>query len=163
MSDGKCQVTVRYEDNKPKDIKTIVVSAQTKKGVKFEEVKRIIKEEVLIPLLGSTLDGIEILVNPTGALFRGGAVITTWKLGSSLSLWMFIFTARPYDLKLIQHEYGHTVQSLILGPIWSLVIGLPSLIYSGCFSKYREKHNISYYSFYTESRANKLGKNVILL
>lgn len=48
-----------------------------------------------------------------------GAVITTWKLGSSLSLGMFIFTARPYDLKLIQHEYGHTVQSLILGPIWS--------------------------------------------
>lgn len=37
-----------------------------------------------------------------------GAVITTWKLGSSLSLGMFIFTARPYDLKLIQHEYGHT-------------------------------------------------------
>ena len=65
MPDGKCQVTVRYEGNKPKDIKTIVVSAQTKKGVKLEEVKRIIKEEVLIPLLGSTLDGIEILVNPT--------------------------------------------------------------------------------------------------
>ena len=107
-----------------------------------------------------------------------GAVITTWKLGSSLSLGMFIFTARPYDLKLIQHEYGHTVQSLtrpydlkliqheyghtgqslILGPIWSLVIGLPSLIWCGCFSKYREKHNVSYYSFYTESWANKLGE-----
>ena len=38
-----------------------------------------------------------------------GAAITTWKLGSSLSLGMFIFAARPYDLKLIQHEYGHTV------------------------------------------------------
>ena len=57
-----------------------------------------------------------------------GAVIITWKLGSSLSLEMLIFTARPYDLKLIRHEYGHTVQSLILGPIWSFVIGLPSLI-----------------------------------
>mgnify|MGYP007099320789 FL=1 len=51
---------------------------------------------------------------------------------------MFIFTARPYDLKLIQHEYGHTVQSLILEPIWLFVIGLPSLIWCGCFSKYRE-------------------------
>ena len=87
-----------------------------------------------------------------------GAVVTTWKLGSSLSLGMFIFTARPYDLKLIQHEYGHTVQSLILGPVWSLVIGLPSLIWCGCFSKHREKHNVSYYSFYTESWANKLGE-----
>lgn len=70
--DGKCQVTVRYVDNKPKDIKTIVVSAQTKKDVKLEQVKKIIKEEVLIPLLGNTLDGIEILVNPTGAFYRGG-------------------------------------------------------------------------------------------
>lgn len=33
--DGKCQVTVRYENNKPKDIKTIVVSTQTKNGVKL--------------------------------------------------------------------------------------------------------------------------------
>ena len=70
--DGKCQVTVRYVDNKPKDIKTIVVSAQTKKDVKLEQVKKIIKEEVLIPLLGNTLDGIEILINPTGAFYRGG-------------------------------------------------------------------------------------------
>ena len=40
MLDGKCQVTVRYEDNKSKDIKTIVVRAQTKKGVKLEEAKK---------------------------------------------------------------------------------------------------------------------------
>ena len=84
MPDGKCQVTVRYEDNKPKDIKTIVVSTQTKKGVKLEEVKRIIKEEVLIPLLGSTLDGIEILVNPTGAFFRGGPYADSGLTGRKL-------------------------------------------------------------------------------
>lgn len=85
-------------------------------------------------------------------------MITTWKLGSSFSLGMFIFTARPCDLNFIQHEYGHTVQSLILGPICSLVIGLPSLIWCGCFSKYREKYGVDYYSFYTESWANKLGE-----
>lgn len=87
-----------------------------------------------------------------------GAVVTTWKLESSLSLGMFIFTARPYDLRLIQHEYGHTIQSLILGPIWPFVIGLPSLIWCGCFEKWREKHGINYYSFYTESWANRLGR-----
>lgn len=97
------------------------------------------------------------LVNRRHRTFHG-AVITTWKLGSSLSLGIFIFTARPYDLRLIQHEYGHTVQSLILGPIWPFVIGLPSLIWCGCFAKYREKHSIDYYSFYTESWANKLGQ-----
>ena len=95
MPDGKCQVTVRYVDNKPKDIKTIVVSTQTKKGVKLEEVKRIIKEEVLIPLriikeevliplLGSTLDGIEILINPTGAFFRGGPYADSGLTGRKL-------------------------------------------------------------------------------
>ena len=84
MPDGKCQVTVRYEDNKPKDIKTIVISAQTKKGVKLEEVKRIIKEEVLIPMLGSTLDGIEIKVNPTGAFFRGGSYADSGLTGRKL-------------------------------------------------------------------------------
>ena len=78
-----------------------------------------------------------------------GVVITTWKLGSSLSLGLFIFTARPYDLRLVQHEYGHTIQSLILGPLWLFVIGLPSLIWCGCFNKYIEKNNVDYYSFYT--------------
>lgn len=57
-----------------------------------------------------------------------GAVVTSWKLGSSLSLGMFIFTRTPYDLKLVQHEYGHTVQRLILEPLWLFVIGLPSLV-----------------------------------
>ena len=82
--DGKCQVTVRYVDNKPKDIKTIVVSTQTKKDVKLEQVKKIIKEEVLIPLLGSTLDGIEILINPTGALYRGGPYADSGLTGRKL-------------------------------------------------------------------------------
>jgi S-adenosylmethionine synthetase len=84
MPDGKCRATVRYEDSKPKDIKTIVVSAQTKKGVKLEEIKRIIKEEVLILLLGSTLDGIEILVNPTGAFYRGGPYADSGLTGRKL-------------------------------------------------------------------------------
>ena len=89
-----------------------------------------------------------------------GAVVTTWKLGSSCSLGMFIFTSVPYDSFTLKHEYGHTIQSHILGPLWVFVIGLPSLIWCGCFENYRRKHNISYYSFYTERWANKLGKFV---
>ena len=82
--DGKCQVTVRYDDGKPKDIKTIVVSAQTRKGVKLDEVKRIVREEVLAPLLGNTLEGIEILVNPTGAFYRGGPYADSGLTGRKL-------------------------------------------------------------------------------
>lgn len=87
-----------------------------------------------------------------------GAVITTWKLGSSLSLGMFIFTAKPYDLRLVQHEYGHTIQSLILGPLWFFVIGLPSLVWCGCFGGYRKRKGVDYHSFYTEAWANRLGQ-----
>jgi len=89
-----------------------------------------------------------------------GAVITTWKLGSSCSLGMFIFTSVPYDSFTLKHEYGHTIQSLILGPLWVFVIGLQSLIWCGCFSKWREKHNVSYYSFYPEAWTNKLAEKL---
>ena len=54
------------------------------------------------------------------------------------------------------HEYGHSIQSKILGPLYLLVIGLPSIIWAGLFEKYRNKHKISYYSFFTEKWANKL-------
>ena len=86
-----------------------------------------------------------------------GAVITTWKLGSSLSLGMFVFTRTPYDQRLVQHEYGHTIQSLILGPLWLFAIGIPSLVWCGCFKGYRGRRKVGYHSFYTEAWADKLG------
>lgn len=57
----------------------------------------------------------------------------------------------------IKHEYGHFKQSLILGWLYLLVIGLPSFIWCRCFDLYRFKNDIDYYSFYTEKWANKLG------
>lgn len=57
----------------------------------------------------------------------------------------------------IKHEYGHTVQSKYLGWFYLLVIGLPSITWAGCFKGYRKKTGKSYYSFYTESWADKLG------
>lgn len=75
----------------------------------------------------------------------------------SISLGCFIFVANISD-NLIMHEYGHTIQSLILGPLYILVIGIPSFIWASCFRKYRLKKKISYYSMYTEKWANKLGK-----
>ena len=79
--------------------------------------------------------------------------------GSAISLGMFIVVFGYYQdyTKILKHEYGHSIQSKILGPLYLLVIGLPSIIWAGCFNKYRQKNNISYYSFYTEKWANKLG------
>lgn len=59
--------------------------------------------------------------------------------------------------RTIQHEYGHFKQSLILGWLYLLVIGLPSFIWCNCFDLYRLKNDIDYSSFYTEKWADKLG------
>lgn len=74
----------------------------------------------------------------------------------NVSLGCFIFVVDSYDELLIKHEYGHTLQSLILGPFYLLIIGLPSLIWAGFFDEWRRKRGISYYSFYTERLANSL-------
>lgn len=81
------------------------------------------------------------------------------KFGGAVSLgtYIFIFSDFGRDTKkVIMHEYGHSIQSKILGPLYLLVIGLPSIIWAGLFEKYRTKHKISYYSFFTEKWANKL-------
>ena len=58
----------------------------------------------------------------------------------------------------IKHEYGHTLQSRMLGPLYLFVIGIPSIIWAGLYgSVIRETHN-GYYKFYTEKWADKLGK-----
>lgn len=84
-------------------------------------------------------------------------VFTFWSLWSGLSLGWFIFVNFDSSKNTFDHEYGHTIQSLILGPLYLLVIGLPSIVWAGCFDKYRKKHHISYYKFYTEKWADKLG------
>lgn len=81
-----------------------------------------------------------------------------WK-GSygSLSLGCFLFVTNINNEELLAHEYGHSLQSMILGPLWVFVIGFPSLIWAACFGGWRKKNNRSYDEFYTESWANKLG------
>lgn len=85
-----------------------------------------------------------------------------WNQGG-LSLGQFIFMKNnhpnkdwTYNTRI--HEYGHTFQAIILGPLYWLVIGLPSAIWCNCFEKWRRKNNVSYYVFYPEKWANYLGQ-----
>ena len=91
-----------------------------------------------------------------------GAVVTEWKNDSGLSLGMFIFVPKGSSERLLKHEYGHTIQSLMLGPLFLLIIGIPSFLWASlpvCRKRRREK-KISYYSFYPERWADKLGKAI---
>lgn len=92
------------------------------------------------------------------------ATVYSWNIKGGMSLGNYIFvpfkigqTSRENPVEFIKHEYGHSVQSKYLGWLYLIVIGAPSLIWAQCFENYRTKHGKSYYDFYTESWANKLG------
>lgn len=73
MPDGKSQVSVEYEDGKPKRIDTIVVSSQHL-DIPVERVREGIIEEVILPTIDPKLmdSKTRILVNPTGRFVIGG-------------------------------------------------------------------------------------------
>jgi S-adenosylmethionine synthetase len=72
--DGKSQVTVEYDNGKPKRVDTIVISAQHDPEVKEERVKRDIIKHVINRVVSAKLmdDKTKILVNPTGRFVIGG-------------------------------------------------------------------------------------------
>ena len=71
----------------------------------------------------------------------------------SLGTVIFINSRKVLPEWKLKHEQGHSKQSEILGPLYLLVIGLPSAVWN-CISRYIK---VDYYSFYTEKWANKLG------
>lgn len=93
-----------------------------------------------------------------------GAVVSEWKHPSGLSFGLFLFVeegmldCRP----LLVHEYGHALQSLVLGPLYPFVISIPSALWFllPCCRKYRKRRRVSYYSFYTERWAEVWGERV---
>ena len=60
-----------------------------------------------------------------------------WKFGG-LSLGQFIFMAdhgrEPWTSNTRIHEYGHTIQCLLLGPLYWFVIGVPSAVWCHLFT-----------------------------
>lgn len=87
----------------------------------------------------------------------GNTEIYLWSIGGGMSLGKYIFVCDPMDMKLVRHEYGHTIQSELLGWLYIPVIGIPSFIWANCFEGYRNKTGKSYYWLYTERWADKLG------
>jgi len=73
--------------------------------------------------------------------------------GISLGQYIIIQSGRG-TLNTIKHEYGHSIQSKWLGPLYLIVIGLPSLLWAWWWTPSR---GVSYYCFYTEKWADKLG------
>ncbi len=73
-ADGKTQVTVEYNDNKPVRIDAVVVSSQHSADVELEQIRADIIREVITPSLPAEYvdDNTKIYVNPTGRFVVGG-------------------------------------------------------------------------------------------
>ncbi|MBT5279347.1 MAG: methionine adenosyltransferase [Nitrosopumilus sp.] len=71
--DGKSQVSVKYENNKPTKIETVVISTQHAPEISQEEISNEIIDKVIKPVLGNLWDDkIKIHINPTGKFVIGG-------------------------------------------------------------------------------------------
>ncbi|MCB2354811.1 methionine adenosyltransferase [Clostridium estertheticum] len=72
--DGKTQVTVEYEDNKPVRIDTIVISTQHGIEVTRDQIEKDLIENVIKPIVPSELldENTKYYINPTGRFVIGG-------------------------------------------------------------------------------------------
>ncbi|MBS1173216.1 MAG: Methionine adenosyltransferase [Proteobacteria bacterium] len=72
--DAKSQLTVRYVDNKPVAIDTVVVSTQHDPDVTYAQISEAVIEEIIKPVLPKELltANTRYLVNPTGRFVVGG-------------------------------------------------------------------------------------------
>ena len=72
--DGKTQVTVLYEDDRPVKITKVLISSQHQPNIPQATIRRDLIERVILPTLPAELmdDSTEYIVNPTGSFSIGG-------------------------------------------------------------------------------------------
>ena len=89
------------------------------------------------------------------------AVCTEWGRNDGISLGLFFFCPKNGGIHL--HEYGHTFQSLMLGPLYLAAVSLPSLLWAGLpvFERRRRVKKIPYSRLYCESWADRLGSRYL--
>lgn len=86
LPDGKAQVTVEYEDDRPVRLDTVVVSCQHEKEKSLRKLEHEIREKVLRPALRMLPpdEDTKILINPSGRFVCGGLDADTGLTGRKL-------------------------------------------------------------------------------
>ena len=85
--DGKSQVTVKYEDDKPVQVTAVVIAAQHDPDVAMDQLRADIIEHVIKPVIPAELiveDDIAYHINPTGRFVRGGPMGDTGLTGRKI-------------------------------------------------------------------------------
>ena len=112
-------------------------------------------------VIGATMAIVLRLKGAPHGLFRL-ALVSEWGMDAGLSLGFFIFVPKASSRPLLIHEYGHTMQSLLLGPLYLIVVVVPSLIWAGlpALARYRTRAKVSYYAHPIEHWADLAGTRV---
>jgi len=84
--DGKTQVTIEYENNKPKRVETIVISTQHDPEATIEQIKKDMIKHVITPIIPAKLmdENTNIYINPTGRFVIGGPHADTGLTGRKI-------------------------------------------------------------------------------
>jgi hypothetical protein len=96
---------------------------------------------------------------------KGGLAAVFWVkcAGFGVSLGPFIFLDGGYSKIDVRHELGHSRQSLLLGPLYLFVAGIPSAVFNNLWDRvFHKKWDVErrhrwYYSRYPERWADSLG------
>lgn len=107
-------------------------------GVIWKNIK---KDSIITPISNNDIESV-------------GAKAYLIKARGAVTLGKYVFISHTYRDQgtIIKHECGHVKQSKMLGPLYLIVIGVPSILhawlndYIGCC----KKHKDGYYHFYTE-------------
>ncbi|NPV46913.1 MAG: methionine adenosyltransferase [Armatimonadetes bacterium] len=84
--DGKTQVTVEYEDDRPVRVVKVLLAAQHREGLEQDEIKGDLVQWVVDPIIPDSLrdEGLEVLVNRTGKFVIGGPQADTGVTGRKI-------------------------------------------------------------------------------
>lgn len=90
------------------------------------------------------------------------AIVIPCVMRGAVTLGNYVFIGLNSEYKeTVKHELGHTIQSKILGPLYLIVIGIPSITYCGLRRLFPSLRKKNYYDFYTEKWANNLSEKYI--
>ncbi len=84
--DGKTQVTIQYENDRPVRVDTIIVSTQHSEKAEHSQIKKDVLEHVIKPVIpeGFLDKDTKVLVNPTGRFVLGGPHADTGLTGRKI-------------------------------------------------------------------------------
>lgn len=106
-------------------------------GVLWKNIK---KDSIIIEISNDDIESV-------------GAKAYLIKAGGAVTLGKYVFISQTYTIK---HECGHVKQSKMLGPLYLIVIGVPSILHAWLNDYIGCDEESGYSHFYTEKWADKL-------